>query len=83
MEGNCILATHNGDPFLDSHHKPHSVLKEYLDSLGVDVGEPEKLEFTDDMVEKMNILANMVKGMTEAEAQEEFSRLCQEKERED
>jgi len=79
-DGNRILIDADGNPLVDANGKPLKVTADMLSSLGITLGEPEKLDIDPSMIEKLNILANMIKGFSEEEALAEFNRQCMENE---
>lgn len=70
--GNRILVNSNGEPLLDSSGKPIQIKDDMLTSLGAQLGDPEELNIDPSMQEKLNILANMCKGLSEEDAKKEY-----------
>jgi len=78
--GNKILIDANGEPLTDSKGRPIKINSEMLAALGATMGEPEKLQIDPSMTERLNVLANMIMGLTEEEAKAEFNKKCMENE---
>jgi len=59
-------------PYLDKDGKPIKVTQEQLDRLKIILGEPEELGIPPEYKEKLNIISNMVKGLSYEEAKAKY-----------
>jgi antitoxin component of MazEF toxin-antitoxin module len=70
--GNKILVDAEGNPLLDGNNRPIMISNELLEQVGATLGEKVKVEVDPSKLEELNVLANMIKGMTEDEAKAQY-----------
>lgn len=70
--GNRILIDSDGNPVLDKFGKPVTIPKDLLDAVGATLGEGEAVDIDESQAEQLNILANMVKGLSEEDAKKQY-----------
>lgn len=58
----------NGEPILDRNGRPVQIHEDQINSLGAKLSDPIPIDIDESFKEKLNVLANMIKGMTEEEA---------------
>lgn len=66
--GNKILVDAEGNPLLDANNRPIMISNDLLTQIGATLGEGVKVEIDPNKLEELNVLANMIKGMTADEA---------------
>lgn len=69
--GNKILIDKDGNPLLDINGKPITISAEFLKDMGAKLGKPVKMLID---MEKLKVLSQMVKGLSEADAMNAVAR---------
>mmetsp|Transcript_42777 Transcript_42777/g.35946 ORF Transcript_42777/g.35946 Transcript_42777/m.35946 type:complete len:126 (+) Transcript_42777:1784-2161(+) len=70
--GNKILVDAEGNPLLDANNRPVMISNQLLEQVGATLGEGVVVVLDPSKIEELNILANMIKGMTQDEAKQQY-----------
>jgi len=62
----------DGNPLLDANNRPIMISNELLEQVGATLGEGVKVAIDPNKLEELNVLANMIKGMTAEEAKAQY-----------